>query len=139
MPKKAWSAVAAHGAAHNHFPHPLLSTPPRQTAVPGWGTHGASVGSVSASVSASASGSVSAGGFVDVAALPSWGMQSAHQLRRATDAAVFSHYAHSAEINSKVVLWQGDIVKLQVDGIVNAANSSLRGMMMCVISHDMPC
>lgn len=31
------------------------------------------------------------------------------------------------EINSKVSLWQGDITKLKIDAIVNAAKSSLLG------------
>lgn len=32
-----------------------------------------------------------------------------------------------APINSRLVLWRGDITTLRVDGIVNAANSALRG------------
>jgi len=31
------------------------------------------------------------------------------------------------DVNGKIVLWQGDIVTLKVDGIVNAANSKLLG------------
>lgn len=33
----------------------------------------------------------------------------------------------SSAINDKVSLWQGDITKLQVDGVQNAANKALRG------------
>jgi len=36
-------------------------------------------------------------------------------------------YKPSKSINDRVSLWQGDITKLQVDGIQNAANSGLRG------------
>lgn len=31
------------------------------------------------------------------------------------------------EINSKISLWQGDITHLEIDAIVNAANSTLLG------------
>lgn len=31
------------------------------------------------------------------------------------------------EINGKISLWQGDITQLEVDAIVNAANSTLLG------------
>ncbi|GAA5977981.1 hypothetical protein JCM10908_004185 [Rhodotorula pacifica] len=36
-------------------------------------------------------------------------------------------HPHSAELNEKLILWQGDLTKLQVDCIVNAANKSLLG------------
>lgn len=31
------------------------------------------------------------------------------------------------ELNSKIILWEGDITTLEVDAIVNAANNGLRG------------
>ncbi|BGP46140.1 hypothetical protein JCM10450v2_001980 [Rhodotorula kratochvilovae] len=36
-------------------------------------------------------------------------------------------YPHDATLNEKVVLWRGDITKLEVDCIVNAANKALLG------------
>lgn len=33
----------------------------------------------------------------------------------------------SSRLNNRIVLWKGDITALKVDGIVNAANSALRG------------
>eukprot|EP00727_Mastigamoeba_balamuthi_P006804 m51a1_g2744 hypothetical protein (637) ;mRNA; r:933766-936279 len=36
-------------------------------------------------------------------------------------------FPHSAELNEKMVLWQGDITTLEVDAIVNAAKPSLLG------------
>ena len=35
--------------------------------------------------------------------------------------------AFSAELNAKISLWKGNICELEVDAVVNAANSSLRG------------
>jgi hypothetical protein len=49
---------------------------------------------------------------------------------------IFSHldeeqdekaFRPDSDINSKVSLWQGDITQLEIDCIVNAANSSLLG------------
>ncbi|TNY22472.1 MACRO domain-containing protein 1 [Rhodotorula diobovata] len=36
-------------------------------------------------------------------------------------------YPHSTQLNDKVMLWRGDITKLEVDCIVNAANKALLG------------
>eukprot|EP00640_Fibrocapsa_japonica_P004016 CAMPEP_0113935190 /NCGR_PEP_ID=MMETSP1339-20121228/2395_1 /TAXON_ID=94617 /ORGANISM="Fibrocapsa japonica" /LENGTH=221 /DNA_ID=CAMNT_0000937257 /DNA_START=51 /DNA_END=716 /DNA_ORIENTATION=+ /assembly_acc=CAM_ASM_000762 len=33
--------------------------------------------------------------------------------------------SHHPELNSKICLWQGDMTRLEIDGIVNAANSQL--------------
>jgi hypothetical protein len=115
--KAAWNDVAgaqSHAGSKNRSPGSAMSTPPPKQ---------------SPAFSAKSAGS--AGGIVDVAVLPSWGMHGA-QHRRPTDTAVFSHYPHSSAANAKVVLWQGDIIKLKVDGIVNAANSSLRGVYLVV-------
>ena len=36
-------------------------------------------------------------------------------------------YEHDEELNRRVSLWNGDITSLEIDCIVNAANSSLLG------------
>ena len=46
--------------------------------------------------------------------------------RTATDN-LDDHYPVDPELNAKVSLWQGDITCLEIDAIVNAANTSLMG------------
>ena len=38
-----------------------------------------------------------------------------------------SRYPVNESLNEKISLWNGDITKLEIDAVVNAANQSLRG------------
>jgi hypothetical protein len=67
---------------------------------------------------------------VDSATLPSWADAAASEDAGA-DAALAAKYAGEfaadARVNAKIVLYHGDMTRLRVDAVVNAANSGLYG------------
>lgn len=56
--------------------------------------------------------------------VPTWAEQSTTV---SSAAARKLDFQPNTEINSKISLWQGDITLLEIDAIVNAANSRLAG------------
>ena len=50
-----------------------------------------------------------------------------HELKNLIELTTCPKYEPNEEINSKICTWQGDITKLEIDAVVNAANTRLLG------------